>query len=236
QPFRLGVAFRSAIETQPSYSKTLLPHANGDVTIARGDDVMYLPEQVSSPWDLNVGAALQLGRNFNPRWRSSAERAERAALYYRLRTLDSEEERRRRLAQATSESERAQITAELDAAQENDDALLERAVDNARLLTQVENAAAEPHYLLLSAALVISGTAEEAVGVDSFLSQVVNRSGREVVYSPRVGAESEVWPRLLKVRAGSYLEPTRFESSSPRWHATLGCDVRLNRWSVFGLW
>lgn len=66
QPFRLGVAFRSAIETQPSYSKTLLPDTNGDVTIARG------------------------------------------------------------------------------------------------------------------------GTAEEAVGVDSFLSQLVNRSGREVVYSPRV--------------------------------------------------
>jgi len=237
QPFRFGLALRSAIETQPEFSKDLLPDANGDVTIPRGaGEVMYLPEQVSSPWDVNVGAAIQLGRNFNPVWRSSAERAERAALYYRTRALDREEERRRRLAEATSESERVKISAELEAAQEQDDERLERAIDNARLLTQVENAAMPPYYVLVSAALVVSGEADEAVGVDSFLSQVVNRSGQAVVFSPRIGAESEVWPRLLKVRAGSYLEPTRFESSSPRWHATAGCDVRLIRWNVLGLW
>lgn len=236
QPFRLGLAFRSAIETKPEFSKDLLPDENGDVTIPRGDDVVYLPEQVSSPWDLNVGAAFQFGRTFNPVWRSSAERAERAELYYRTRELDREEERQRRLAEATTESERARISAELDAAQQKDDENLERAVDNARLLIQVESAAMDPHYLLLSAALVVSGTAEEAVGVDAFLSQVVNRSGEEVVFSPRIGAESEVWPRLLKLRAGTYLEPSRFETSSPRWHATAGIDIRVFRWSVFGLW
>lgn len=82
----------------------------------------------------------------------------------------------------------------------------------------------------------ISGTAEEAVGVDSFLSQVVNRSGEEIAFSPRIGAESEVWPKLLKLRAGTYFEPTRFETSAPRWHATAGCDIRLFRWDVFGIW
>jgi len=236
QPFRLGFAFRSAIETKPEYSKNLLPDENGDVTIPRGDGLMYLPEQVGSPWDVNVGAAFQLGRTFNPVWRSSAERSERAELYYRTRELDRAEERGRRLAAASSESERARISAELDAAQEKDDENLERAVDNARLLTQVESAALDPHYLLVSAALVVSGTAQEAVGVDAFLSQVINRSGQEVVFSPRIGAESEVWPRLLKLRAGTYLEPTRFETSSPRWHATAGCDIRLFRWNVLGLW
>ncbi|HEY6729291.1 MAG TPA: hypothetical protein VI197_35010, partial [Polyangiaceae bacterium] len=236
QPLRFGFAFRSAIETQPEFSKDLLPDDNGDVTISRGDDVMYLPEQVSSPWDVNFGAAVQIGRNFNPVWRSSTDRAERAVLHYRTRELDREDERQRRLAAATTEGERSAIDDELDAAQQSDDELLERAVDNARLLTQVENAAMPPHYLLVSAALVISGPAEEAVGVDSFLSQVVNRSGREVVVSPRVGAESEVWPRLLKLRAGTYLEPTRFATSSPRWHATAGCDVRLIRWNLLGLW
>jgi len=236
QPFRLGFAFRSAIETKPEFSKDLLPDENGDVTIPRGDTVVYLPEQVSSPWDVNVGAAIQFGRSFNPVWRSSAERAERAELYYRTRELDREEERQRRLALATTENERARISEELDRAQEKDDENLERAVDNARLLTQTESARMDPHYLLVSTALVVSGTAQEAVGVDAFLSQVINRSGEEVVFSPRIGAESEVWPRLLKLRAGTYLEPTRFETSSPRWHATAGCDIRLIRWNVFGLW
>ena len=236
QPFRFGLAFRNAIETQPQFSKELLPDENGDVTIPRGDGVMYLPERVGSPWDVNIGAAVQVGRSFNPVWRSSADRAERAELYYRTRELDREDERRRRLAEATSASERAQISAELDAAQEKDDENLEHAVDNARVLIQLENAAMAPYYLLVSAALVVSGTAEQAIGVDSFLRQVVNRSGEEVVFSPRLGAESEVWPRLLKLRVGSYLEPTRFETSSPRWHATTGFDIRLFRWNVFGMW
>jgi hypothetical protein len=83
---------------------------------------------------------------------------------------------------------------------------------------------------------LISGRATQAVGVDALLSQVVNRSGEKTVFSPRLGAESEVWPNLLRLRVGTYLEPTRFETSSPRWHGTLGCDVRLFRWSVFGLW
>ena len=91
-------------------------------------------------------------------------------------------------------------------------------------------------YLLLSAALLISGPAKEAVGVDSFLAQEVNRSGEKVVYSPRLGAESEVWPGLVKLRAGTYLEPSRFRTSSARVHGTFGFDVRLLRWNVFGLW
>jgi len=38
------------------------------------------------------------------------------------------------------------------------------------------------------------------------------------------------------VRAGTYLEPTRFETSSARPHYTGGFDVRVGRWNVFGLW
>ena len=40
----------------------------------------------------------------------------------------------------------------------------------------------------------------------------------------------------LKLRAGTYLEPSRFETSESRLHGTLGLDVRLALWSVFGLW
>ena len=48
--------------------------------------------------------------------------------------------------------------------------------------------------------------------------------------------EAGVIPEWLKLRAGSYLEPTRFETSTPRLHGTLGLDARLLMWNVFGLW
>jgi hypothetical protein len=83
---------------------------------------------------------------------------------------------------------------------------------------------------------LISGRVRDAVGVESFLDQVVNRSGASVVFSPRVGAEAEIWENRLKTRGGVYLEPTRFVTSDPRAHTTFGMDLRLLRWSVFGLW
>jgi len=68
------------------------------------------------------------------------------------------------------------------------------------------------------------------------VTQTVNRSGQKTVVSPRVGIESGVIPEYLKLRAGSYIEPTRFEGSSPRVHATAGLDVKLLVWNVFGFW
>lgn len=235
-PLRLGFAYRAAIDTAPSYSKQLLPDDNGDIAIAADAGVIYLPERVSAPWDVNLGAAVQFGRPLNPVWQTGDSLAEYAVLQHRLRELRREEARQRRLAAAQSEQERERIESELDREQERDDELLERAIENGRRLLRAGNAALPSLYLLLSASLLISGTATEAVGVDSFLTQVINRSGQDVVYSPRFGAESEVWPRLLKLRVGTYLEPTRFETSSPRLHATMGLDVRLVRWNVFGLW
>jgi hypothetical protein len=92
------------------------------------------------------------------------------------------------------------------------------------------------HYLQISASLLLAGSVDEAVGVESFLTQQVNRSGQHVVYSPRLGLEAGVIPEILKVRAGSYVEPTRFDTSDPRVHGTLGLDIRLFRWNVFGFW
>jgi len=64
----------------------------------------------------------------------------------------------------------------------------------------------------------------------------VNRSGQKTVVSPRLGVESGVIPDWLKLRAGTYLEPTRFEDSHARMHVTAGFDLRLAIWRVFGLW
>jgi hypothetical protein len=90
--------------------------------------------------------------------------------------------------------------------------------------------------VLVSLSLIISGGATDAVGIESVLGQSVNRSGTNAVLSPRIGMESEVWPQVLKLRGGTYMEPTRVETSMPRMHYTFGADVPIGRWDVLGLW
>jgi hypothetical protein len=70
-------------------------------------------------------------------------------------------------------------------------------------------------------------------------SPIFNEAGeddaRTPVVSPRLGVESEVVPRILRLRAGSYYEPARASGARGRLHATGGLDVRLFEWSIFGL-
>ncbi|GMU01328.1 hypothetical protein KH5H1_54480 [Corallococcus caeni] len=89
--------------------------------------------------------------------------------------------------------------------------------------------------LLLTGSVLISGAASNAIGFDAFLSQKLERSGRHISVSPRVGAEVEPIEDRLQLRAGSYLEPSRFDTTGPRLHGTASAEVRLFRWSVFGL-
>jgi hypothetical protein len=91
-------------------------------------------------------------------------------------------------------------------------------------------------YYLLTADLWFNGRVTNGVGVESFLFQTVQRSGEKITVSPRLGFETEVWPTRMKLRGGTYLEPTRFAESTPRVHGTLGVDVSLFKWNVFGLW
>ncbi len=53
--------------------------------------------------------------------------------------------------------------------------------------------------------------------------------------TPRVGIESEPVPNWVHARAGSYIEPSRFADSTPRQHFTLGGDIRLFRFSPWGI-
>lgn len=95
---------------------------------------------------------------------------------------------------------------------------------------------ARGNKLLIAAALTVTGSTTNGVGVESFFSQAVERSGRRTSWSPRLGVEGEPLADGLLLRAGTYLEPTRFNTSSPRPHATAGFDVHVPvAWSVFGL-
>lgn len=91
-------------------------------------------------------------------------------------------------------------------------------------------------HLLVAAGLKVTLPVANAVGLDSFLKQEVERSGQWTSLSPRLGVEAEPWIDMLIVRAGSYLEPTRFEGGAPRLHATAGFDLHIPIvWSIFGL-
>jgi hypothetical protein len=89
--------------------------------------------------------------------------------------------------------------------------------------------------VLLSASVLASGPVKNAVGLESMLAQTIERSGEHTSFSLRAGAEAEVLPHWLVLRAGSYLEPTRFREGERRLHGTGGFDVRVFRSSVFGL-
>lgn len=88
----------------------------------------------------------------------------------------------------------------------------------------------------ISCSALVSGPVSDSVGIESMLAQRVDRSGEKTVVGVRVGVGAEVIPTWLVLRAGSYLEPTRFRGGEPRVHGTGGFDFRLFRSSVFGLY
>ena len=76
------------------------------------------------------------------------------------------------------------------------------------------------------------------MSVERFLEQDpahAYTSGDDVTVQIRVGVETEPWPHRLKVRGGSYLEPSRIEGGAYRLHGTLGFDFRVFTWDLFGL-
>jgi hypothetical protein len=237
-PLRVGVAFRSAVRTLPTYKDDLLPDDNGDLTVTGTDgNALFLPKSVAFPWDLNFGFAVQFGpRPLNPPWRSSSELVERQTLEHRLKEFDREEARSQALNRATTEKEKEEIEQKFDREQEKDDKVLDDAMQAAHDHIEADLTKMNRFYVMIAASAVVTGAVKDAVGVESLVSQTVNRSGQSVVISPRLGVESGIFPNFLKVRAGTYLEPTRFEGSSARMHGTFGLDIKLIKWNVFGVW
>lgn len=88
--------------------------------------------------------------------------------------------------------------------------------------------------LLVSTSFLITGPSDNAVGMEAFLAQRVDRSGRLATFTPRVGLETEPVPDWVIFRAGAYLEPSRFSESGPRLHTTFGAETRMFQTDVFG--
>ena len=236
QPYRIGLALRSPLETSTSTeARVLFPGT---------PDALYPPENVHVPWEVEVGLALQFGpRPLNPRWIDPSDLLERA------RRRDAQHEAARERLKNARQAKAQRAGQDLKAAEAALDAELDvqAALDDLRLIAEEERVDVElrtrylrlpRQYLLVSTALRITGPADEAVGLESFLDRTVNVSGESTVVSPRLGLETEVVPNWVKVRAGTYGEPTRFSAAqaSGRLHGTLGFEVKLYPpWSVFGI-
>ncbi len=231
--FRLGVAVRAPLTTDVDSRGSAV---SGDIVLRdpSSPDAIWMPRRVKRPWSTDVGFALQLGpRPLNVAWIDPVIWSRR--LDARLETRERKRQRALRAAESLEPDARARELARVER---------ERRGDLARRREASEQLSADLHrrytglsrrYFLLSAALRAEGDVANAVGVESFLQGFVDRSGERVTFTPRLGVESEVWPNWLKARAGSYLEPTRFRQNTPRAHATLGLEVRLFEWSLFGL-
>jgi hypothetical protein len=239
QPFRLGAAVRSAVLT--TQVNTDVPkNANGDRVVTTNGLPLFLPNQVELPGDVNVGVAFQLGRPFNPRWIDPAESLARLDRFVTYRNRERARTRNARIRAAVAKgSSTVAATTAVDAEIETEEALdgvdFERSARAVRVRLKERYERMQRFYVLVSASVLATGTVEEGVGVESFIEGQVYRSGKNTTYSPRLGIESEVVPAWLTLRAGTYGEPARYESSSPRLHGTGGFDVKLFPWTVFGL-
>lgn len=245
RPFRIGASAHTAVRSRADSASTIKPNSSGARVIERGTpDEIYLPNSVVLPWDASVGIAFQLGpRPLNPRWidpRIERSRA-REAIARRARERESGHAEYLARARASGVSDfeaEAEWRAEQALHADADRIELEAAEARTAMMLRSRERQMGRGYVLLSAALSAFGSVDDAVGIESFLQRVVDRSGRRPVFMPHFGVETEVIPNWLKVRGGSYYEPTRFENrnAAARAHGTFGVSSKLLPWSAFGLW
>lgn len=231
--FRLGFSVRAPVTTDVDARGRAV---GGDIVLGdpQGPDALWLPRRVKRPWSTDLGVAVQLGpRPMNVAWLDPVVVMRRidAFLERRERLREGRRARAERLGSDALEAAELELEGEAEADRRY------RALQRQRLgdLLRRRYADMPRRYLLLTTALRADGDLENAVGVESFLQGYVDRSGERVSLTPRLGAETEVAPHWLKLRAGSYLESTRFRGSLPRTHGTFGFDARLFEWSLFGL-
>lgn len=82
-------------------------------------------------------------------------------------------------------------------------------------------------YLLISGELVLTGSTGSAIGLESYIMQQDRKAGQNISLEPRLGLESEVIGKWLRLRAGTYYEPNRYERWAGRLHGTGGFEVKV---------
>ena len=91
----------------------------------------------------------------------------------------------------------------------------------------------DERQLTVAANVIVTGPSERGHSFEAMGLKKLQRTGRKTTVSVRGGAEMEVLPGRLRLRGGSYWEPSRVSNVKGRLHGTAGADVRI--WS-FNLW
>jgi hypothetical protein len=99
---------------------------------------------------------------------------------------------------------------------------------------QVAGPFRDEQALTLAADVVITGPTSDGYGLEAFGQHELQRSGRHTVASLRGGLDYEWKPGKLRVRAGGYWEPGRFDDVGGRFHTTFGADLRVLQFPCFG--
>lgn len=249
KPWRVGAAARLATESDAL-----------DDCVAAG---LFLPRTVYAPWQVQVGFAIQLGaRPLNRIWVNPHDQANalRARMLYeraeRGREQVAREQLQRRMTLAgerlpprvpelepearmrthpDSEPTDTRWWREERAQRALEERELDVKIDEQYRERRREVRALSRRYLLLSGEAILIGPTVDGVGLESFLSQRRQVSGRTVSLGLRFGIEGEPIANWVQMRTGTYLEPSRFEGVGYRVHGTLGVDVRTFSWDLFGL-
>ncbi|MGB5697913.1 MAG: hypothetical protein WBM46_19835 [Polyangiales bacterium] len=204
----------------------------------------FLPREGVDPWHGSVGFSWQFGpRPPNPAWIQVEDFAgnDLARIDDRIAMVKERKQRDIEKLRAAGGPDVECRVQELEKRYDRNLKRLEQARKNVtyaawKILRERYRNEWPRRYYLLSTELLITGQVGEGVGVESFFAQRVQRSGENVGYSPRLGFETEVWPKRMKARTGTYIEPSRFQETDLRVHWTVGFDVRVLHWDVFGLW
>lgn len=85
----------------------------------------------------------------------------------------------------------------------------------------------ERRYLRAALDLNVVGATKSAIGIDAWVAGDQQRAGASAAVGLRLGFEAEAIADRLRLRLGSYVEPSRFSESEARLHGTFGLDVRL---------
>jgi hypothetical protein len=251
QPWRIGVAGRLPVEAKAETEDNVVVDPVTGVKSIRG---FILPKRVYMPWEVQLGFAWQFGdRRFNEKWEEPRDMEEELEEKVKFRRCWRMEEQLRIEAEKKGQPlPEKELCPDLDdepedeawwereeKIREEEDEQLDRAIDEEedriywarRRYFESDSR----RYWLVSAELLLIGSTNQGVGMDAFLEQVHREAGKDVSVGFRIGAETEPIPTRLKVRAGFYLEPPRIVSAHHRPHGTVGFDVRLFRWDVWGL-
>jgi hypothetical protein len=241
EPWRIGATFRAPVQGHGTSTS-----ADG----GPGGASFVAPAGLFLPWELEVGAALQVGpRPLNPRWLNPHDQEARE------RKQIQDDRAARRAAQEAELREISDPRRMYERARElSYQEIFIRREEDKRLDEIRENLYSERHArydnwprerITVLLDVLVSGRAPDALGLESFFSQqaalrdptataAFRRSGQKVSYSPRLGLEGEPVTDRLQTRIGTYIEPSRFGGLS-RQHFTFGFDVKLFPWRMFGL-